>query len=426
MKKICGDEFREKKIILKLVLLLLMSELMNADIFFILMSFSIIIRVFKVGLIKKSIAINLILGLILIIGVTNGLINICLYKYDIRDYIRDLVRFLTPIIFIAYGVYLQIYRKINIRTIYISIVISSMIIEIRHLILLVFNINNILNGISIRGIGGNGSYITSIAIIILLFFKDADLFNKAKFKTNRTLILLFILTLFMLYLSRTHYLIVICGIIINLFINRKVNIIRIVKFIISACIIASICISIVPKNTMTQFVNKFSQSFTEISSKVSEWNEISINNNWRGYEVYRTKLLFNESNTYELLFGFGFGKRVDLNIEIYLGSEKFTNIPVLHNGYYYIVLKCGVVGLILYIIFLLYIMFSKYKYVINDNFDYKLLSTIGISVILTTYVVTGIYNRGSIFIFCLIIGSVICKDAKEIYREEKEDYEYAR
>ena len=48
---------------------------------------------------------------------------------------------------------------------------------------------------------------------------------------------------------------------------------------------------------------------------------------------------------------------------------------------------------------------KNYKQIYNDDFEAKLLCIIAIAVLFTTLVVTGIYNKGSMFVFCLIIGA---------------------
>ncbi|CEQ31481.1 Lipid A core-O-antigen ligase and related enzymes [[Clostridium] sordellii] len=408
------------KQVIFLSLLLVMSEVIDAEIFLFVITLYLSMMTFKVGIIKKALKINIYLISIFIIGFTVGIIQLAINSYDIRDFFRDMSRFLTPIIFITYGIYLRFNKKVNIKKIYISIINAAIIIEIRHLLLIFFNMKNIINGLSIRGIGGNGSYITMIAIIILLFYKDNDDLYYFGTRIKKYTIITCLLTLFISYLSRTHLIIFLIGITINIFITRKIRFKKVVSCIIYILILSVIGLIIIPENTLNQFINKFSNSINEISANSEQWNELSINNNWRGYEVYRTKELFKEVNSKELLFGFGFGKRVDLNTGIYLGDQKFYSIPILHNGYYYILLKSGIFGLIIYITFTIKIILRNYNKIYNDDFESKLLCIIGISILFTTYVVTGIYNRGSMFVFCLIIAMSFYDINKNNYVNNRE------
>ena len=386
-------------------LLLIMSEIMNNQLFLFIIIFYLLVRLFKVGILKKAIKINLYLISIFIIGFTIGMIQLAINSYNFIDFIRDISIFLTPIIFIMFGIYIRYNKSLNINNIYVAIINASIIIEIRHLILLILNIQRILNGASIRGIGGNGSYITTIAIIILLFYKNDIISNYIGNKIKKNIYISFLLILFVSYLSRTHIVILLIGMIINIFLAKKIKISQIKNFVIFIVISIPIAISVIPKDTLEQFIYKSLNSFNEVSSDIEYWDEKAINNNWRGYEVYRTKELFKEANANEVLFGFGFGKRVDLNIAIYLGNELFTSIPILHNGYYYILLKTGIIGLIIYIIFFIKITLKNYKKIYNDDFESKLLCIVSLSILFASFIVSGIYDKGSIFVFCLIIGS---------------------
>lgn len=385
--------------------LLILSELINREIFFFIVTFYLLMSIFRIGILKKSIKINSYLICVFIIGFTIGLIKLATDSNNIRDFIRDISMFLTPMIYIAYGIYAMYSKCININNIYLAIINASIIIEIRHLLLILFNTQNILNGASIRGIGGNGSYITTIAIIILLFYKKDNILNYVGGKIKRYTLIAFLLILCICYLSRTHLIVLLIGVLINVFATRKIKFKQIISLVISTIIMISLAIAIIPQDTLHQFINKSVNSITEISSTIEDWDEKSINNNWRGYEVYRTKELFKKAKVQEVLFGFGFGKRVDLNMRMYIGKELFTSIPILHNGYYYILLKTGIIGGIIYIIFFAKMALKNYKQIYNDDFEAKLLCIIAIAVLFTTLVVTGIYNKGSMFVFCIIIGA---------------------
>lgn len=385
-------------------LLLIMSEIINRQLFLFIVVFYLIVSIFKEGILKKAIKINLYLISIFMIGFSVGMIQLAINSYNLRDFVRDISMFFTPIIYITYGIYVRHNKNIDIDNIYAAIIKASIIIEVRHLFLIFFNIQTILSGGSIRGIGGGGSYITTIAIIILLFYKNNTFSNSLNKKINKYVLISFLLILFVCYLSRTHIVILLIGVLINIFVTKKIKYNQIIGLIVFIAISAPIVINIIPKDTLNEFINKTFNSFNEISSDLEYWTQKSINDNWRGYEVYRTKELFKEANPSEVLFGFGFGKRVDLNISIYLGKELFTSIPILHNGYYYILLKTGIIGLIIYIIFFIKMALKNYKQIYSDNFDSKLLCIISLSILFSTLVVSGIYNKGSIFVFCLIIG----------------------
>ena len=60
------------------------------------------------------------------------------------------------------------------------------------------------------------------------------------------------------------------------------------------------------------------------------------------------------------IIGKGFGALVDLKFKAPLSSENIRFIPILHNGYSYILFKTGIIGLFLYLIFLISLYYSSY------------------------------------------------------------------
>ncbi|MGE5758098.1 MAG: hypothetical protein ACM3W8_04450, partial [Sideroxydans sp.] len=106
----------------------------------------------------------------------------------------------------------------------------------------------------------------------------------------------------------------------------------------------------------SQLLFKITNVFDEMFS--SEFNsEDEIRTNWRAYEALQgvTKYLAGTAGNY--LFGFGFGAKTDIGIEMRLGEVDRSDVPVFHNGYIYLLVKLGALGLFLYLFFL-YRMFS--------------------------------------------------------------------
>lgn len=91
------------------------------------------------------------------------------------------------------------------------------------------------------------------------------------------------------------------------------------------------------------FMNKVTRSFTEMSSSNAAWDDGSIVNNWRGYEVYCAQKQFSAYNMVEKVIGRGFGATVDANGYARLVTSE-DSLPYLHNGYYTTLIKMGVAG----------------------------------------------------------------------------------
>jgi hypothetical protein len=155
------------------------------------------------------------------------------------------------------------------------------------------------------------------------------------------------------------------------------------------------------------FLYKIKMAPSEIFSpdiNIATKNHRSLWDHWRAYEAL--KAIEGISDTkYNLgwFFGRGLGAQVDLGFEAPLDGKKIQFIPVIHNGYIYVLFKSGILGLLTYIIFLLYVYIQSYKSEINKHTTIinNFISGIAIFFILTSLIITGIYNVGDIVTFML-------------------------
>ena len=100
------------------------------------------------------------------------------------------------------------------------------------------------------------------------------------------------------------------------------------------------------------FFGKVARSVEELS--VDEYSDLrSINLNWRGYETSRAFGTYTSGDPLQLLTGQGFGAQVDLGLFMPLGTsgghrENLRFVPVLHNGYAYLLVKGGPLAIVLF------------------------------------------------------------------------------
>jgi O-antigen ligase len=86
-------------------------------------------------------------------------------------------------------------------------------------------------------------------------------------------------------------------------------------------------------------------------------NPEDINTHWRGFESFLALQEFEGLPQIQQIFGGGFGQMITLDRSRLLGApDPMDEIPLLHNGYMYVLLKTGVVGLAAFfaVIFLLF------------------------------------------------------------------------
>lgn len=115
--------------------------------------------------------------------------------------------------------------------------------------------------------------------------------------------------------------------------------------------------------------------------------------NWRGFEAYNAQLMIDQASALRKIFGYGLGATVDLGQEIVFEDGPIRFLPILHNGFYYLMIKYGLIGALVYVVsvvrFGLLGKFSPDNLAVGDR---MLRGTI-ITILLATAVITGLYNK---------------------------------
>lgn len=159
------------------------------------------------------------------------------------------------------------------------------------------------------------------------------------------------------------------------------------------------------KNIADKFVNSIDEILIQDYSEMRD-----INQHWRGFESYRAMKDYQESHIFEKIFGQGLGAKIDLGFYMQLGGNEFRYIPVLHNGYMYVLVKFGLAGLIFYLMFLLklvmtisYIKNSK-EFGNNELNISRMIAAVGWALMLTTFVISGAFNKSTMLPALIILG----------------------
>jgi O-antigen ligase len=94
-----------------------------------------------------------------------------------------------------------------------------------------------------------------------------------------------------------------------------------------------------------------------------------------------------------------------------LGTRRFRFIPVLHNGYMYILVKFGAVGLIVYAYFMtritLYGRRQSRVRSMNLEIAKDFTSALGMILVFTTLVIAGIFNKSTLTVVLLLVGAFV-------------------
>jgi O-antigen ligase len=355
---------------------------------------------------KSSFTVIWPLIILALIGFFSGLYTIDRIN---RDFYRDIFTFTRVIIYFFFGILLSKYVR-DLSTFYKCFAIFVLLASIRHLSAAAVAIQNFSSFNQYRHASGLTNFDEAIilGIFISAFFNWSlrRLLGKIGFAYKA--ISWIILISFMAYFSRTMILTLI---ILIFFMADTLNVRKFSypknKRIFSAVIMIAVVFTSLsflaaanPSNVLLKtLVEKFERSSEEVF-----WNAEAnatatvqeIQDNWRGYEAYQGIMMFNDGTTVQQFFGHGFGSLVDLGIFMLLSGIEWDKVPILHNGYVFIVVKCGLVGLLFYLLFLYRIGFSKIR---NDEFDdlelyysYQMLSGLSLLTLLNTFTVTGLFN----------------------------------
>jgi hypothetical protein len=167
---------------------------------------------------------------------------------------------------------------------------------------------------------------------------------------------------------------------------------------------------------LQSFSGKLLRSFEEVV--VGEvYDARSINTNFRAFETERVLAQFVTVPPVEMLFGQGFGATVDLGVTMPLmttetGFKGVRRIGIFHNGYMYLLTKVGLVGLLLYLCLLGYLYAvprSRSRGGLSDPdvAAARLFQALVVSLVVSTYIVSGIFNRDNMFPYLLLLGVLL-------------------
>ncbi len=158
------------------------------------------------------------------------------------------------------------------------------------------------------------------------------------------------------------------------------------------------------------FLAKLGNSFSEISF-VDEGDSAEMLKNWRGFEAYNAQLAFDSASILEQILGRGAGSTVDLGLYIGMGEGMFFRyLPLLHNGYYHVLGKYGLLGLIFYVMFLLKLVnaksFRSSRQSEEGVFVIRLVAGVGCVFVYTSLVVSGIFNKSLLDGVLIFVGAM--------------------
>lgn len=339
-----------------------------------------------------------------------GLLGFFYEKHDLSFIIKDITYFLKPIngILLSYFLFRKGFDLVIFLKTILFVGCLTAFIHLFGIFILGDFANNSIH--KLRGDFGLDNFIEIFAFYILLFSKKYMNEWLIRKKVFRFLVLFFLLISIYLYFSRT--MLVVFFIMGFLLLGYAKITVKTLKFIgiaiVSILVLYAYLFSVkLDRNAKgaEAFLYKIKIAPEEIfKSKIDRNNHKELWDHWRGYEAKRAIYLMEENPT-SYFIGTGFGSLVNLKFQAPVGGEGgMKYISRLHNGYIFVLYKTGILGLLLYFVFLTSLYMKIYRFNTNNSNQIlvnRLISSIGLFYIFTTLIISGIYIPRDAVVFVL-------------------------
>lgn len=337
-----------------------------------------------------------------------GFLGFLIYQNPIGFALKDVFHFIKPILGILVGYFF--YKKINNFGVFIkTIVLVGLLSALIHFSLILF-FSRTETVSDVRELGKD-NFLELFSLFFLLFYKKFE--GKALFqkKNNNQIIFYVLLVSTILYFSRTM---IIAAIIILFSIYGYT---KITKNTLKIALTLLVFIGLLyvylfsvkidrSGNTFESFLYKVKIAPSEIfKTKIDRDNHKDLWDHWRGYEAKRAFALMNE-NSITYVFGCGYGSLVNLKFYAPLtgnpNDKGLKYISELHNGFPYILYKTGIIGLLIYLYFIIQLYKNIYS---TQHINFVFISAIALVYLFTTLTITGLYNAKDTMV--LILGALL-------------------
>lgn len=307
---------------------------------------------------------------------------------------KQLYYFIMVFLYWYIGRQEAITNKINISKFYTSIVFFSIFYCIYDLFLIMQNIKYLgsLDLNSFRMQIGTGSLIPVLSLYLLVSVNTEISLSK---QTKSVSLFLFLLSI-LAHFSRTSLLVLL---VLFLFSGIKFWTFKWFKYVVF--VLAGVLVSYFAFPVLfDSFLGKILNTFTELGFKTSSWDNVTITQNWRGYEVACALQQFRNGSLFQQVFGSGFGTTLDAQGYAYLVSSEDT-LSFLHNGYYTQLLIWGVNGVVLLIVWFICFFRQSSKLTIKEKGFVRGMTVV---IAIVTYFIMGPFFNNSLSLFYYFMG----------------------
>jgi len=351
---------------------------------------------------RKNISSSAALLIIILFGlVLIGSITVFAPENDYYFFTKDLVYFLRPITVIASGYFITM-RLENKKSFLNILVLMGFYFAFMHLFKMAVNFTIIpADTTRIRTYFGRYNHVESIALILIICVKELPM-KKTRYKFFYQLMVACLIVSFLFYFSRTMILVVISMSMAYygyLKLNQKSAMVLAGMLILGSIGIAILSTyepekenGVVVDSFFSKLKNSFDESFSLKNVDVTSLDRRVLWKHWRAYEAH---MVYGEvDKEKQWLTGQGFGSTVDIGFEAKLDGEMTQHLSLTHNGFAYLYLKTGILGLVIYFLMVLYL--YSFAYAPQERKLQKIGNNLLVActfyILISSFVVTGIFK----------------------------------
>ena len=130
--------------------------------------------------------------------------------------------------------------------------------------------------------------------------------------------------------------------------------------------------------------------------------ERDVTGHWRGFETFRAYQFMEKSGIIAWVIGTGLHRTVPINIlrtwKILLGGHELDSIPIFHNGFSFIVVRAGAIGLVLFAVQIVKLCKMSGLTSQRPGWRHSLFGSLALAMvalmIVSTPTTAGLYNPG--------------------------------
>ena len=331
-------------------------------------------------------------------------------------YLKDAWYFTNPATIIALGYLFHRILGDTMRGLR-AFVVAGLLVAIPHLLKFAINPQILTEeATQIRTVAGTGYFPAAAALLLLVgwwgAWRDGLRLPQWLAATAATLCLASVVLSF----SRTLAVVVVLGALAALGYFARREWLRVGGLVLAAAFGLGVLQSTVDTSSVQSkrtFLGKLARSMEEMD--VQEFRSTAaINDNFRGYETSRALATWRAGTPAQLVFGRGFGAQVDLGIFQNLsgtpgGAVRF--IPILHNGYMFLLVKTGLAGVAAYLAALAGFYLAGRRAARGGPGapvrEGRALQACAIVMLVTTWVIAGAFNKFGMFAFLMLMGYLL-------------------